>query len=131
MQLNMSQPSWWKEPAAGALAGLIQQSVMHPIDTIRARLDMGGPAVKVSCPAKFYRRTLSTNNVVQPTAGGPSSRKESLGCACFVQIGRLKYELVCQFSVFLLSDFLNSFVRHSLAILFGLMARPHSPAPKR
>jgi len=40
----------WKEPAAGALAGLLQGTIMHPADTLRARLDMGVGAQAVSQP---------------------------------------------------------------------------------
>lgn len=44
----------WTEPVAGAAAGVLQDAVMHPMDTLRARLDMGtglvSPALRLQFP---------------------------------------------------------------------------------
>ena len=59
--------SWWHEPAAGAVAGFVQDALMHPLDTMRARLD-----TMVSSPAA--RQASKSSSGLSSTSGGTSGR---------------------------------------------------------
>eukprot|EP00038_Savillea_parva_P011069 m.194868 g.194868 ORF g.194868 m.194868 type:complete len:370 (+) comp19312_c0_seq1:480-1589(+) len=71
MHTSTSAPTaWWMEPTAGALAGIVETAIMHPVDTLRARLDMGaaaGSAARSEGSAQaLYRmatQTLATEGI--------------------------------------------------------------------
>ena len=44
MSSTKSRSRWWHEGAAGAVAGVAQDTLVHPIDTLRARLDVAAGA---------------------------------------------------------------------------------------
>lgn len=62
---------WWTDPVAGGAAGVLQDAIMHPVDTIRARLDMGVGVVSA------HRKSVRLPTVAEPTRHAQGGRQTS------------------------------------------------------
>jgi hypothetical protein len=101
----MSMSTWtWTEPVAGAAAGVLQDAVMHPMDTLRARLDMGtglvSPALRLPSPHPPSDPHAPKKKAKQSKASGP--RACSVVSSAQVFLSFSKRHTACAFAGVLL-----------------------------
>ena len=64
----MTSRPMWHEPLAGAISGLVNDAIVHPLDTLRARLDtVTAPAIE--SPLRSFSRMVSSTYLTEGARG--------------------------------------------------------------